>query len=307
MADSKIMTVNSPIRLDLFLVKEWDHLGREQIQHMVSNGRILVNDIKARKIAQRLNPGYSVTVYLPVPEKSQLRSDVIPLSIIFEDDKLLVIDKPAGLSIKTLARQQQISLASSLVSLRPMLANIGGVGHAGIVTPLAEAASGLVLIAKCDQTYHQLRRHLKRQRIAYTFSGMVEGHLRGVGVIEEPIGNARHERERLQVSREGRAAKTSFRAQRHFRDNEHEYTLLIIKPETSRKHQMRVHLSWYGFPLVGDKRYGSRYQNLLFDRLFLHLGILEFPNPQNGELMHVESSLSPELQSVLTYLIRPKR
>jgi len=307
MPDSKIMTVNSPIRLDLFLVKEWDHLRREQIQHMISKGRILVNDIKARKIAQRLDPGYSVTVFLPVPEKTQQRSDVIPLSIIFEDDKLLVIEKPAGFPIKTSTRQQKISLASSLVSLRPMLANIGGVGHAGIVTPLEEAASGLVLIAKYDQPYRQLRRHLKRQRITYTFTGMVEGYLRGEGVIEEPIGNARHERERLQVSREGRPAKTLFRAQRHYKDNEQDYTLLIIKPETSRKHQMRVHLSWYGFPLVGDKRYGSRYQNLLYDRLFLHLGILEFPNPQNGELMHVESSLSPELQSVITYLVRPKR
>lgn len=304
MPDSRVLTVITPIRLDLFLAKEWDHLGREQLQHMIAGGRILVNDIVARKVAQRLQPGNLVKVTLPVPVNPQHDSVPFPLDFLFEDENVIVIDKPSGLSIKTSSRTQHPSLASSLSNIRPELANIGGVGHAGIVTPLEEAASGLVLAAKHDLAYRELRRYLKRQRISYTFTGMVEGYMKGKGVIEEPIGNARHERERLKVSREGRPAVTSFRVQRHFKEDDQEYTLLIIKPETSRKHQMRVHLSWYGFPLVGDKIYGSRHQNLLFDRLFLHLGVLEFPNPLSGELIHVESALTPELQSILTYFMR---
>ncbi len=271
---------------------------------MIDGGHILINDVLARKVAQKLQPGNLVKVALPVPENPHIDSEPLLHDVLFENDHVIVIDKPAGLSIKSMSRTQQMSLASSLASSRPEIANIGGVGRAGILTTLEEAASGLVLLAKHDQAYRELRRSLKRQRISYTFTAMVEGNLRGKGVIEEPIGNARHERERLQVSREGRPAVTAFRVQRHFRENDQEYTLLAVKPETSHRHQVRVHLSWYGFPLVGDKMYGSRHQNLLFDRLFLHLGIIEFPDPLTGELMHVESALPLELQSIITYFLR---
>ncbi|MDF1516171.1 MAG: pseudouridine synthase, partial [Anaerolineae bacterium] len=193
-----------------------------------------------------------------------------------------------------------------LAQIRPQQANVGGVGRSGLVNPLEEEASGLVLAAKDEQSYRELRRHLTRQRVAYTYMVLVEGLLRGEGSIDEPIGNARHERQRLQVSREGRSAKTTYRAQRHFRSDGQPFSLLMVQPETSRRHQIRVHLAWYGFPIVGDSLYGSRQQPLLSDRLFLHLGVMEFPHPLSAELVHIESALPPALQSILTFFTRPK-
>ena len=306
MPDDVLLPVAASIRLDLLLVQKWEHLERDQIQRMITSERVLINDVRARKVAQTLQPGDQVKVLLPLPGKSQAAARDIPLSTVYEDDHFLVIDKPAGLRLRKSKQGMQTTLVSSLAHMRPELANVGGVGHAGLVTTLEEMASGLVLIAKDDAAYRELRRYLKRQRVKYTFTGMVEGRLRGEGVIEEPIGNARHQRERLQVSREGRHAMTAFRSQRHLKDEGQDYTLLIVKPETSRRHQIRIHLSWYGFPLVGDKLYGSRFQKLLSDRLFLHLGILEFPNPFADEIVHVESPLPLDLRSILTYLIRPK-
>jgi 23S rRNA pseudouridine1911/1915/1917 synthase len=306
MPESHIIAVTSAMRLDLLLVQEWESLGRQQIQQMITHGNILVNDIPARKVAQWVNEGDNVSVLLPLPAAIPHQPVDNQITVIFEDDQLLVVDKPAGMVVKTSNRKQQTSLASILTTLRSTLANVGGVGHAGLITLLEEEASGLVLVAKHEQAYSNLRKSLKRQRIQYSFTGMVEGRLRGEGVIAEPIGNARHERERQQVSREGRPAVTHYRAQRQFKDAAQDYTLLLITPETSRRHQIRVHLAWYGFPLVGDKIYGSRHQRMLFDRVFLHLGVLEFPNPQNDETMRVESSLPRELQSIITYFVNPR-
>ena len=306
MPENILLPVDSSIRLDMRLVKEWGHLKRDQIQQMIISGRIHINDTRARKVAQILHPGDKVKVTLPVPVKEHDYILDIPLPVIFEDEHLVVVDKVAGLSLRNSSRTQRTTLAACLAHQRPELSNVGGVGHAGLVTTLEETASGLVLFAKDDLAYGELRRYLKRKRISYTFTGMVEGRLRGEGVIEEPIGNARHERDRLQVSREGRPAVTSFHAQRHFKDGGQDYTLLIVTPETSRRHQIRIHLSWYGYPLVGDKLYGSRFQKLLTDRIFLHLGVMEFPHPLTGEIVHVESQLPLELQSILKYLIRPR-
>jgi 23S rRNA pseudouridine1911/1915/1917 synthase len=304
MTDQKQLNVGAAIRLDLLLAQEWRHLGRVEIQQMILHQQVYVNDLPARKVAQRLKPGDMVTVVLPVPEKHDNQTSPISVSVVFEEDQFLVVDKPAGLLIKTPIRKNQASLAAIISDLRPALTNVGGVGHAGIVTQMDEDASGLVLVAKSDLSYREFRKHLKRQRIHYTFTAMLDGSLRGEGTIEEPIGNARHQRERLQVSREGRPAVTHYRAQRHFKHEGQNYTLVVLEPETSRRHQMRVHMAWYGFPLVGDTLYGSRRQILLSDRIYLHLGILEFPHPVSSELVHVESQLPLELQSIITYFLR---
>jgi 23S rRNA pseudouridine1911/1915/1917 synthase len=307
MPEDILLPVHTSIRLDMLLVQKWEHLARAQIQQMIVSKRVFINDTHARKVAQWLHPGDLIKVLMPIPEKSHIQVQDYPLNVIHEEDYFLVIDKPAELRLRKAVRANTITLASILANKRPSLANVGGVGHAGLVTSLEESASGLVLAAKNNEVFKKFRRDLKRKRVHYTFTGMVYGRLRGEGVIEEPIGNARHERERLQISREGRPAITLYRSQRHFVDAGQDYTLLIAKPETSRRHQIRLHLSWYGFPLVGDTVYGTRFQNLLSNRIFLHLGVLEFTHPLQDGVVHVESPLPQELQSILTYLLRPKK
>ena len=306
MTQKKILKTTDPVRLDLLLVGEWPHLTSRLINRMVSEQQVMINDLPARKIAQEVIAGDEVVVRLPLPEPIIKNIPALDLPVLYEDENMIVVDKPAHMAVKRSKRKAEVSVASSLAEMRPGLSNVGGVGRCGLVTPLEDEVSGLVLAAKDEHSYRECRRHVTRQRVTYTYTAMVEGRIRGEGRIDEPIGNARHERERLQVAREGRRAVTVYRAQRQFVADGQAYTLLLVQPETSRRHQIRVHVAWYGFPIVGDSLYGSRQQPLLSDRLFLHLSVIEFPHPLNSELIHVESVLPPALQAVITYLTRPK-
>jgi 23S rRNA pseudouridine1911/1915/1917 synthase len=135
----------------------------------------------------------------------------------------------------------------------------------------------------------------------------VEGELTGQGVIEESIGNVGRSRLQLAVTRQGRPALTGYKVLRHYKEERREYTLVEVRPQSARMHQIRVHLSWWGYPLVGDRLYGSRIQSLVTDRIFLHLSILAFAHPVTGEAMRWESSLPPDLRTITHYLNRPKR
>ncbi|MBN1260574.1 MAG: hypothetical protein JXB35_07825, partial [Anaerolineae bacterium] len=133
------------------------------------------------------------------------------------------------------------------------------------------------------------------------------GKLTGEGVIAAPIGNAKHKRSLLVVAREGRAAQTFYRALHHYREGNQTFSLLEVRPESARLDQIRVHLSWYGYPVVGDSVYGLTRQPEWADRLFLHLSVLEFPHPDTEAMIHVESELPPALRSVLTYMSHPRQ
>jgi 23S rRNA pseudouridine1911/1915/1917 synthase len=218
----------------------------------------------------------------------------------------LIVGTKRWNALEPSARGATDCVAARLTALCPEIAHVGGAGCAGIVTRVAPEVSGLLLAAKDETTYRALRHHLQRQRIESVYSVLVEGRMTGEHLIDQPVGNVKRARERLNVAREGRPSRTLCRGQRHYRENEHDYSLLEVRPETSRKHQLRVHLSWYGFPVVGDRVYGSRYQPLLSERLFIHLSMLRFPHPVSGERMQLESALPPDLRDVLRYLTRPK-
>jgi len=236
------------------------------------------------------------------------------LTVLYEDEAVLVVEKPAGVPMHPAshpARHTSLhapsqNLAQQLIEHYPHVAHIGGAGRAGIVMRVEEEVSGAVLVAKDEEAYRLLQRHLKRDRVESLYTVLVEGRLTGQDVIDQPIGNVKRARRRLAVAREGRPAQTGYRAQRHYVDEKRDYSLLEVRPQTARLHQIRVHLSWYGFPLVGDRVYGSRQQPLLPDRIFLHLSVLAFPHPLTGDVVRVESPLAPELRSVLRYLTRQR-
>jgi len=219
---------------------------------------------------------------------------------------VVVVEKPAGMALQPTSREPRGTVAQHLIALYPALAHVGGVDHAGLVARLETEASGLVLAAKEETTYRALRRLVDHQRVETVYSVLVEGHLKGQDVIEQPIGNMKHTRKQLAVSREGRPARTLYRGLRYYKDGMHDYSLLEARPESGRLHQVRVHLAWYGYPLVGDKLYGSRQQPLLSERVFLHLSCVNFLHPVTGNPVRVESALPPELYAILRYLTRPK-
>lgn len=299
-------------------MQTWPALGRDAVRHLIQSQAIFVCGKLALKAGQYLSPGDEVQVHsLPesfvgTPETAEDVSAISPyafldLPVVYEDEALLVVDKVAGMALSPSTKIPQGTLMQLLIRQYPDIAHIGGVERAGVVTRLVADASGLMLIAKHETAYRTLRRAAKRQRIERAYSALVEGRLTGEHTIDQPIGNVKRARERLAVAREGRPACTVCRGLRQYKDGTVVYSLLDVRPDTARLHQMRVHLSWYGFPIVGDRLYGSRQQPILSERLFLHLGMLTFPHPVTGELTVIESALPVELQSILRYLARPKK
>ncbi|MBN1249086.1 MAG: RluA family pseudouridine synthase [Anaerolineae bacterium] len=306
------LDVSTPTRLDQLLARRWNALDHEQIRTLILEDAVLVNGEPARKLGQRLDAGDTVRIRLPELSSAEAYRLPIGLSlpVLYEDDEVLVVDKPAGVAVRRSGAGPEIrdeaTVPQILAARYPDRAHVGGVNRAGVVTTLDEEASGLLLVGKTEAAYRALRRLIKRQYEHEVYTVLVEGHLRDEITVDQPIGNVKRTRRRLAVAREGRPAQTYVRPQQHYIESGRDYTLLYVRPETSRMHQIRVHLAWLGLPVVGDQLYGSRRQPMLPDRLFLHLSQLRFMHSVTQEEIVVESPLPTELHSVLTYMRRPK-
>lgn len=314
-------TVEVRGRLDQFLVQTWPGLDRQSVRERLRAGQVLVNGQPASKAGQyvEVNDEIVVSGLSAVEADSnadsmpfQLDVDLpaLPLTVLYEDEAVLVVEKLAGVpthpASRSMHQQFQQTLARQMTALYPALAHIGGADHAGIVMRVEAEVSGAVLVAKDEDTYRLLQRCVKHDQVESIYSVLVEGRLTGQDVIDQPIGNVKRARQRLAVAREGRPARTAYRGQRYYKDEKRDYSLLEVRPLTSRLHQIRVHFLWSGYPLVGDRVYGSRQQPLLPDRVFMHLSALAFPHPRTGAVVRVESQLAPELRSILRYLTRQK-
>ncbi|MGC9400126.1 MAG: RluA family pseudouridine synthase [Anaerolineae bacterium] len=296
-------------RLDVLLARLWPDLGRHEVEEMVRQQQVLVNGHPALKPGQYVEVGDVVEAQAPAAgedEETSALPTTLPMQVLYEDDVLLVVEKPAGMP--THARwweQGSTTLSEQLRERYPALANVGGINRAGILQRLEKDVSGLMLVAQEREIYREMKHEVKRGRVHHTYFALVEGHLEGNDVIDAPIGDAKYSRHRMTVAREGRPARTKYSALSHYSSENRPYTLLKVEPDSSRMHQMRVHLSWYGYPIVGDTVYGSSRQWLLSDRLFLHLAILTFHHPLTREQMEVQSELPEALSSILKYMKRP--
>ena len=272
--------------------------------------KVKINEQFARKAGQYLKPGDVVEATAP----AELREPVdpllpppIPMQVLYEDDKILVVDKPAGMATHAQYRKQEgTTLSYQLGERYPELAHVGGIDRAGILQRMGKDVSGPLLVARNKESYRTLKHEIKRQRMEQTYSALLIGHLKGQDVINMPIGDSKRGRGRRRVVHEGRSISTRYQVQRHYSSAGEPYTLAILEPDTARRHQMRVHLSWLGYPIVGDTIYGPRRQPILSDRLFLHLSVLNFYHPFAEERVRVESALPEALDSILRYMTRPK-
>lgn len=320
MPERETLAVEQALRLDQMLVQAWPDLGRAEVRRMIQEGSVLVNGQPARKPGQRLVPGDRVESPLPVaaPEGLSAAPGEVPVAeaadfgwyipeVLYEDEALVVVEKPAGMAVHAGRRPAAVTLVQLLRESYPESFHVGGAEHGGVVVRLEPEISGPVLIARTEGVYRLLQRAARHQRLELVYQALVEGDLGGSGTIEAPIGNVGRSRTQLAVTRQGRPAVTAYRALCHYRLERQEYALLEVRPQSARMHQLRVHLAWHGYPIVGDRLYGSARQPLLENRLFLHLQTLAFPHPVSGEPVRIASPLSPELQDVLRFLTKPKR
>jgi 23S rRNA pseudouridine1911/1915/1917 synthase len=286
-------------RLDRLVRDRIPHLSRTQGQRLIEAAQVTVNGLP-RKPAYRVTPGQRVTVSLP-PEDPEVAvlPQPIPLDIIYEDEHLIVVNKPAGMVVHPAPGHPDGTLVNALLAHCPMIAEAGRRERAGIVHRLDKETSGVLVVAKDENALKALHQQFRNRAVDKTYLALVRGRVQPPeGIIEVPIGRDPRDRQRMTALAEGKYARTRYRAVEFFR----KHTLLEAHPHTGRTHQVRVHLSWLGYPVVGDGRYGPRRQRLLKDRHFLHAHRLGLTHPNTGEKMTFEAPLPAELKAVLQRL-----
>ena len=282
-------------RLDRYVSEQSPELSRTQTQKLISAGHIKVND-RVAKAGLKLNAGDRVTIALPPPAPSSLLPEAIPLSILYEDDDLLVIDKPAGLAVHPAPGHPEHTLVNAVLSHLSVLPDTGDWRRPGIVHRLDKDTSGVMVIAKNSAAQLSLTNQFKGRSVVKVYLVLVRGHLAPEdGIIEATIGRDYRHRERMAVVAEGRGREA--RTQYHVVDYTGNCSLLEVRPETGRTHQIRVHLAAIGYPVVGDKVYGVKSAHL--SRQFIHASRLGFKLPSTGEYAEFESELPPDLVQVL--------
>ena len=280
-------------RVDQFLAQADLGITRSRLRQLIADGNVLVNGT-AVKPAHRLRPGDLVSVSVPAPRPSGVVAQDIPIAVIYQDADLVVIDKPAGLSVHPGPGHPDRTLVNGLLALCPDIQGIGGEIRPGIVHRLDKDTSGLMIAAKTQTAHNRLSQQIKDREVSKGYMALVEGlPSPESGTIDVPIGRDPRRRTRMAVVPEGRESRTGYR----LIERAGAYSLLELQLHTGRTHQARVHLAWLGHPLLGDAVYGRR--SPLLPRHFLHAHRLAFAHPSSGEPMQFQSPLPPDLLAAL--------
>ncbi|MFC1991051.1 RluA family pseudouridine synthase [Chloroflexota bacterium] len=280
-------------RLDKFVGEKCSELSRTYLQKLIGDGFITVNN-RIVKASLKLAVGDRVDIVIPPPPPSPLSPEAISLSIIYEDEDVLVVDKPAGLTVHPAPGHAEHTLVNAILHHFPHLADISDSLRPGIVHRLDKDTSGVMLVAKNKTSQLNLANQFTERSIKKAYMALVKGRLTPEqGIIEAAIGRDPGNRKRMAVVNGGREARTEYRVVRYI----NEYTLLDIAPETGRTHQIRVHLSAIGYPVVGDAVYGAK--SPYVSRQFLHACRLGFKLPSTGAYVEFESELPDDLKQAL--------
>ncbi len=297
------LQLNSPIsgmRLDKYLTQVLPQFSRSYLQKLIEQSCILVNERKT-KTSQKLNEADRITIQTPLSPTYPL-AEPIPLSIGYEDKDILVIDKPAGLTVHPAPGHPSHTLVNAVLAHCPQLApdKSGNYMRPGIVHRLDKDTSGLMVIAKNDFAMQHLVNQFKTHAVTKGYLVMVRGRLSPEqGLIEAPIGRDPHNRQRMAVVATGKEASTRYQVRKYLGN----YTLLELTPRTGRTHQIRVHLSAIGYPVVGDPVYGTKCRHEVLasclNRQFIHAYRLGFRLPSTNEYREFTCSLPADLEQAL--------
>jgi len=297
-------------RIDLWLAGALE-LSRTRIATLIQEGRVRHNGRVPPK-SEALLEGDQIEVDLPPPRPSEAMPEPIPLDIVYEDEHLLVVDKPAGMVVHPAPGHRSGTMVNALLFHVRSLSGVGGKIRPGIVHRLDQDTSGLLVVAKEDKTHRALssalrRREVRRLYVAAAWGHLPERHFR----VDEPIGRDPRDRKRMAVVGGGRRAVTRIRVKAHWRSAE----LLDVALETGRTHQIRVHLAHLGHPVLGDRLYGEGWERGMggpnrgwakelarrTPRQFLHAARLGFEHPATGQSMRFRSPLPADLEAVVRW------
>ena len=312
--DNEILTFkvdeqNIDSRLDAYLASQITNWSRSRLQRLIENEDVLVNG-KSAKPSYRLRKDDELEVELSSPPAAVFTPEDIPLRIIYEDDALVVVNKPAGLVVHPAAGVHSGTLANALAFHFQELPSGASAVRPGIVHRLDRDTSGLLVVAKNEQAMENLSDQFRDRSVFKSYVALVHGHVNNEsGSINEPIARDLSNRTRMAVVRGGRSALSLYKVHRRYQ----RFTLLDVELKTGRTHQIRVHLSWLRHPVVGDETYGGGRDNSIQDprlraqvrnlgRHFLHAEQLGFTHPTTGARLEFKAPLPDELSGLLAEL-----
>lgn len=310
-------------RLDVFLAERMPDLSRSHIQKLISKSYVAVDGVAITRSGYKIQPGEGISVTIPPPEPTDIVGEEIPLDIVFEDEQIIVINKPKGMTVHPAAGSRTGTLVNAVIAYSDDLSGVGGVERPGIVHRLDKDTSGLLVVAKTDQAHASLQAQIQARTAERRYLALVWGTTKfNEAVVDAPIGRHPTDRQKQAVIKDtnrytAREAVTHLKVIERFQG----FTLMEAKLDTGRTHQIRVHCSFIGHPVVGDPTYGGTKRAIpsdyskgdqrdlatLIDGLqgqALHAFSLAFDHPTTGERLSFEATPSPDTQALLDWLRR---
>ena len=286
-------------RIDAYLSERMDDLSRVAIQRLVSNGKILVNGKKV-KTSYKVQTGDKIQIEEEKPVEISLKAENIPLDVIYEDADIIVINKLKGMVVHPANGNPDGTLVNAVMAIcKDSLSGIGGEIRPGIVHRLDKDTSGIIVVAKNDKAHINLSEQIKNHEVKKTYIALVRGIVKeNEATINMPIGRSEKDRKKMAVKRNGKKAITHFKVLQRY-DN---YTLLEVNIETGRTHQIRVHLSQIGYPVIGDEVYSNGKNDFGVEGQMLHAKSLDFKHPITGKQMHLEAELPEYFKNIIQQL-----
>ncbi len=294
-----VKDLDGGIRLDSYIALEESNLSRMTVKRLIEEGKVFVND-KQAKNSYKVKVGDIIEVEEPELKSVDIIAQDIPLNVIYEDDDIIVVNKQKGMVVHPANGNWDGTLVNAIMSrCKNSLSGIGGEIRPGIVHRLDKDTSGLLIIAKNDNAHLKLSEQIKNRKVKKIYYALVRGVIpENEATINMPIARSTKDRKKMAVDKNGKEAITHFKVLKRF----DKYTLLEVKIDTGRTHQIRVHLSEIGYPIVGDEVYSNGKNEFGVHGQLLHSKILEFKHPITDKEMHLEADLPEEFSNVLKKL-----
>ena len=295
----KIIAEMENVRLDAYIAQKCENLSRTMIQKLIEDGEILVNG-QEKKISYKTKQGDVIEIHIPEAKEINLKAQDIPLDVVYEDDDIIVVNKPKGMVVHPANGNPDGTLVNAVMSLcKGSLSGIGGEIRPGIVHRLDKDTSGLIIIAKNDVAHINLSKQIKDRRVKKIYIALVKGNVsENEATVNMPIGRSTKDRKKMAVRKDGKKAITHFKVLKRYG----KYTLLELKIDTGRTQQIRVHMAEIGHPVVGDMIYSNGRNEFGIEGQMLHAKSLDFQHPVTGKQIHLEAELPKYFEEILSKL-----
>ena len=292
----KIIVDKQDVRLDVYITDKYKDLSRTMVQKLIEEGSIKVNG-NIKKLSYKVQLNDEISICIPKAKETDLKPQEIPIEVVYEDDDIIVVNKPKGLVVHPANGNPDGTLVNAIMAMcKESLSGIGGELRPVIVHRLDKDTSGLLIVAKNDKAHINMSEQIKNRQVTKKYIALVRGVIQeDDATIDMPIGRSTKDRKKMAVTKNGKQAVTHFKVLKRYP----KYTLLEVKIDTGRTHQIRVHMAEIGHPVVGDMVYSNGKNDFGIQGQMLHAKSLDFKHPITGKQMHLEAELPQYFKSIL--------